>query len=161
PLTCANDSVTLGGTLILPLGAGPHPVIVFTPGDFGSPRDMLRGYAFNFVRRGIAALVFDSRGAGGSTGPVAASSFRDLANDVLALVTLLRRRTDVDPKKIGVFGFSNSSWIVTEAASRSKDVAFLISQSTSALAPWRQEAFRAERQVRLAGFPESDVRKAS
>jgi pimeloyl-ACP methyl ester carboxylesterase len=160
PVTCANDTLTLGGTLLLPTTPGPHPAIIVTPGDFGSPRDALRGYAYNFVRRGIAAMVFDSRGAGGSSGPVASSSFGDLANDVLAWVALLRQRADIDPKKVGVFGFSNSSWTVILAASRSKDVAFLISQSTSALPPWEQEAFRAERQVRLAGFSDADVLKA-
>jgi uncharacterized protein len=160
-LTCVHDTVTLGGTLILPATRGPHPAIIITPGDFGSPRGALLGYAFNFVRRGIAALVFDSRGAGKSTGPLAASSFSDLAGDVLAWVEVLRGRPDIDPGKVGVFGFSNSSWIVTLAASRSPNVAFLISHSTSALPPWKQEAFRAERQVRLAGFPETDVRKAT
>lgn len=159
PLTCTNDTLTLAGTLLLPTTPGPHPAIIITPGDFGSPRDMLRGYAYNFVRRGIAALIFDSRGAGESSGPVAASAFSDLAGDVLAWVTLLRQRADVDPRKVGVFGFSNSSWTVTLAASRSKDVAFLISQSTSALPPWEQETFRAARQVLLAGFPDADVRK--
>ena len=159
-LSCANDSITLGGTLILPNGPGPHPVIIVTPGDFGSSRDALRGYAFNFVRRGVAVLVFDSRGAGGSTGPVASSSFDDLAGDVLAWVALLRDRSEIDPKGIGLFGFSNSSWTVSLGASRSKDVAFLVPQSMSALHPWQQERFRAERQIGIAGYPEKDVRQA-
>jgi pimeloyl-ACP methyl ester carboxylesterase len=159
-LSCTNDSTSLGGTLILPAGPGPHPVIIVTPGDFGSSRDALRGYAFNFVRRGVAALVFDSRGAGGSTGPVASSSFDALAGDVLAWVALLRERSEIDPKSIGLFGFSNSSWTVSLAASRSKDVAFLVPQSMSALHPWQQERFRAERQIRIAGYPEKDVREA-
>jgi pimeloyl-ACP methyl ester carboxylesterase len=161
PLTCAHDSVTLGGTLILPRGSGKHPAIVITPGDFGSSRDGLKGYAFQFVRLGMAALVFDSRGAGGSTGPLASSSFDELAGDVLAWVDLLRKRQDIDPAKVGVFGFSNSAWTVTLAASRSKDVAFLISQSMSALRPWQQERYRAETQVRLAGYPEDVVQKAA
>jgi pimeloyl-ACP methyl ester carboxylesterase len=160
PLTCAHDSVTLGGTLIRPKGSGKYPTIVIAPGDFGSSRDQLKGYAFQFVRLGMAALVFDSRGAGGSTGPLASSSFGDLAGDVLAWVDLLRKRQDIDPAKVGVFGFSNSAWTVTLAASRSKDVAFLISQSMSALPPWQQERYRAETQVRLAGYPEVVVQKA-
>jgi pimeloyl-ACP methyl ester carboxylesterase len=161
PLTCAHDSVTLGGTLILPRSSGKHPAIVIAPGDFGSSRDQLKGYAFQFVRLGMAALVFDSRGAGGSTGPLASSSFDELAGDVTAWVDLLRKRQDIDPAKVGVFGFSNSAWTVTLAASRSKNVAFLISQSMSALPPWQQERYRAETQVRLAGYPEDVVQKAA
>jgi pimeloyl-ACP methyl ester carboxylesterase len=161
PLTCAHDSVTLAGTLILPQGSGKHAAIIITPGDFGSSRDQLRGYAYQFVRLGMATLIFDSRGAGGSTGPLASSSFSDLADDVLAWVDLLRKRSDVDPAKVGAFGFSNSAWTVTLAASRSKDVAFLISQSMSALPPWQQERYRAETQIRLAGYPEDAVQKAA
>ncbi len=160
PLTCGHDSLTLAGTLILPKGSGKHPAIVITPGDFGSSRDQLRGYAIQFVRLGIAALVFDSRGAGGSTGPLASSSFVELADDVVAWVDLLRKRSDIDPTKVGVFGFSNSAWSVTLAAARSKNVSFLISQSMSALHPWQQERYRAETQVRLAGYPEDVVLKA-
>src|SRR5262249_53696739 len=129
-------------------------------GDFGSSRDALRGYAFGFVQRGIAALVFDSRGANGSTGPLASSTFPELAGDVLAWVKRLQQEKSVDSRKIGLFGFSNSSWTVTLAASQSKDVAFLIPQSMSALPPWQQERFRAERQVRLARFPPDVVDKA-
>lgn len=160
PLQCAHDSVTLAGTLILPKKSGKYATIVITPGDFGSSRDGLKGYAYQFVRLGMAALVFDSRGAGGSTGPLASSSFDELAGDVLAWVDLLRKRSDVDPAKVGLFGFSNSAWTVTLAASRSKDVAFLISQSMSALPPWQQERYRAETQVRLAGYSVVEVQKA-
>jgi len=159
-MTCENGPVKLGGTLILPERAGPYPAIIVTPGDFGSSRDALRGYAFGFVRRGIAALVFDSRGANGSTGPLASSTFPELAEDVLAWVKRLQQEKDLDPAKIGLFGFSNSSWTVLLAASRSKDVAFLIPQSTSALPVWKQERFRAETQVRLARFPPDVVAKA-
>ena len=160
PLTCTSGSVTLAGTLILPGTGGPYPAIVITPGDFGSNRDMLRGYAYEFVRRGIAALVFDSRGGGESTGEAASSSFDDLAGDVLAWVRVLRARAELDSGKIGLFGFSNSSWTIALAASKSAEVAFIVCQSTSAQHPWEQERFRAERQIELAGFPKDAVASA-
>src|SRR5262249_21237260 len=60
-LTCKNGDVTLGGTLILPKAEGRSPVVVITPGDYGTNRNQLRLWAHNYVSRGIAALVFDSR----------------------------------------------------------------------------------------------------
>ncbi|HKR60362.1 MAG TPA: alpha/beta fold hydrolase [Pyrinomonadaceae bacterium] len=159
-LSFQNSDVTLGGLLMTPMTKGPHPVIIITPGDFATSRNFLRMWAYNFLRLGVAALVFDSRGAGASTGPAGSSSFSDLANDVLAGVELLKTRENIDPKRIGLFGFSNSAWTVTLAASRSKSVAFLINQSLSGVPPWQQENFRAERQVRLAGFPEEPVKNA-
>jgi dienelactone hydrolase len=160
-ITCQNGDVTIGGTLILPEGTGRHPVIIVTPGDYGTNRNQLRLWAHNYVSHGIAAFVFDSRGAGQSTGSVGANSFSDLANDVLACVRALKARDDVDPHGIGLFGFSNSAWTVSLAASRSPDVAFLILQSFSGVMPWKQELFRAETQLQVDGFSENVVKQGA
>jgi uncharacterized protein len=160
-LTCRNGDVTLGGTLILPSSAGRHPVVIFTPGDYGTNRNQLRLWAHDYVTRGIAALVFDSRGAGESTGHVGLNSFSDMADDVLAWVRTLRARDDVRPNAIGLFGFSNSAWTVSLAASRSPDVAYLIMQSFVGVVPWKQDLFRAETQLRVDGFSEADVKQGT
>ena len=161
PVTFQNGNVTLGGTLILPQAEGRHPVVIFTPGDFGTNRNQLRWWAHNFVSLGVAALVFDSRGAGVSGGNSGVNSFGDLADDVLAAVSVLKNRDDINPKQIGLFGFSNSAWIVSLAASRSKDVGFLILQSFSSVPPYKQETFRAETQLRVDKFPESTVKQGA
>ncbi|HKR60361.1 MAG TPA: alpha/beta hydrolase [Pyrinomonadaceae bacterium] len=160
-ITFTNGDIKLGGTLILPPTKEPKAVVIVTPGDYGTNRNQLRMWAHNFVSRGMAALIFDSRGAGESTGPVNSSSFSDLANDVLAGVQVLKKRADINPKKIGLFGFSNSAFIVTFAASRSDDVSFLILQSLVGVPGWEQETFRAETQLRVDEFPERDVKKGA
>jgi dienelactone hydrolase len=160
-ITFKNGDITVGGTLILPPTKGRHAVVIVTPGDYGTNRNQLRIWAHNFVSRGIAALVFNSRGAGESTGIVGLNSFSDLANDVLAIVQSLKTRADINPKQIGLFGFSNSAWTVALAASRSKDVGFLILQSYSGVVPWKQEIFRAETQLRVDNFPDSTVKQGA
>jgi fermentation-respiration switch protein FrsA (DUF1100 family) len=60
-----------------------------------------------------------------------------------------------------LFGFSNSSFTVSLAASRSKDVSFLILQSLVGVVPWKQESFRAETQLRVDNFPESEVKQGA
>jgi len=160
-LTCRNGDVTLGGTLILPERDGRYPVVIITPGDYGTNRNQLRLWAHDYVGRGIGALVFDSRGSGESTGHVSLNSFSDLADDVLAWVKTLRARDDVRPDAIGLFGFSNSSWTVSLAASRSPDVAFLIMQSFVGVAPWKQDIFRARTQLRVDGFSPADVKRGA
>jgi pimeloyl-ACP methyl ester carboxylesterase len=156
-----NGDINIGGTLMLPPTKGRHPVVIVTPGDYGTNRDQLRMWAHNFVSHDIAAVVLDSRGAGESTGPVNSSSFSDLANDVLAIVQQLKTRDDINNKQIGLFGFSNSCFFVSLAASRSPDVAFLIMQSFVGVPGWKQETFRAETQLRVDGFPAADVRKGA
>src|SRR5437763_11362171 len=118
-------------------------------------------FAHNFVSRRVAALIFDSRGAGESTGVVNSNSFSDLANDVLAAVESLKNRADIAPQAIGLFGFSNSAWTVSLTASRSKDVAFLILQSFIGVSAWKQDIFRALTQLRVDNFPESVIKQAA
>src|SRR4029078_2320808 len=118
--------------------------------------------AHHYVSHGIGAFIFDSRGRGESTGQINSSSFSDLADDLLAAITTLKSNPNVDPKQIGLFGFSNSCFFVTLAASRSRDVAFLILQSLVAVVPaWKQECYRAETQLRVDGFPEDTVKKGA
>jgi dienelactone hydrolase len=160
-LTCQNGDVILGGTLILPEGASRHPVVIIVPGDFGTNRNQLRLWAHDYASRGIAALVFDSRGAGESTGRVGLNTFSDMADDVLAWVKTLRARDDVRPDAVGLFGFSNSAWTVSLASSRSAGVAFLILQSLPGVVPWKQDIFRAETQLRVDGFSETEVKQGA
>jgi dienelactone hydrolase len=159
-ITFKNGDVTLVGTLILPAREGRYPVVIVTPGDYGTNKDQLRMWAYNYTSKDIAALVFDARGGGESTGQVNASSFSDLANDVLAAVQVLKARADLNPKQIGLFGFSNSCFFTSLAASRSQDVAFLILQSLVGVTGEEQETFRAETQLRVDGFADSDIKKA-
>jgi dienelactone hydrolase len=156
-----NGDISVGGTLIMPAAKGRHPVVIVTPGDFGTNRNQLRLWAHNYVANGVAAFIFDSRGAGDSTGVVGLNSFSDLANDVLAGVQELKAREDINPQNIGLFGFSNSAFTVSLAASRSTDVSFLILQSFVGVPPWQQETFRAETQLRVDHFPESEVKKGA
>lgn len=160
-ITFKNGDINLGGTLILPATKGSFPVLIVTPGDYGTNRNQLRLWAHAYASRGIAALIFDSRGSGESTGAVNSSSFSDLANDVLAGVQSLKTRDDINPRQIGLFGFSNSAFTVSLAASRSKDVSFLVLQSFVGVLPWKQESFRAERQLRVDDFPESVVKQGA
>lgn len=158
-LTCQSGDVTLGGTLILPPDAGRHPAVIITPGDFGTNRNQLRLWAHAYVSRGVAALVFDSRGTGESGGHVGLNTFSELADDVLAWFNTLQARDEIRRDAIGFFGFSNSAWTVALAASRSPEAAFLILQSFSGVAPWKQDLFRAETQLRVDGFTPEEIKQ--
>ena len=76
--------------------------------------------------RGIAALVYDKRGCGASSGDWATASQFELAEDALAAVVLLKKRPEIDPRHIGLWGMSQGAGIIPLAAVRSQDVAFLI-----------------------------------
>jgi dipeptidyl aminopeptidase/acylaminoacyl peptidase len=128
-----NGDVTLSGTLYLPTGAGPHPAIVKVHGSGQETREGRKSWAEYFAARGIAVLTYDKRGVGDSEGTYtwigpqnSEAVFDDLADDALAGVSFLKNRRDINSDRIGLVGASQAGWIIPLAASKSKDVAFIV-----------------------------------
>lgn len=149
-----NGEVSLRGSLLLPAGVGPHPAVVFAHGAGKVTRHDLWGLADRFARRGIAALVYDKRGAGQSTGSYGGliRDYGALADDLLAGVRLLKTRSDIDRRGIGVQGASEGGLVVPVAASRSSDVAFVIAVSAPGDRA-RQGLWSIENNIRYARLP--------
>ncbi|HEY0762296.1 MAG TPA: alpha/beta hydrolase [Pyrinomonadaceae bacterium] len=128
-----KDNVKIAGTLSLPRSAGPHPVVLLITGSGSQDRnETIAGHhpflvlADYLTRNGIAVLRVDDRGIGGSdTGSLSATS-ENFAEDVLAGVSFLKQRKEIDPKMIGLIGHSEGGMIAPMVAARSKDVAFIV-----------------------------------
>lgn len=85
-----NGNVTLHGSLLFPTAAGRHPAVVIFHGSGPEARNMtMAGW---FASHGIAALTYDKRGVGESTGDFRQVAFMDLCGDGLAGIDLLKRR---------------------------------------------------------------------
>ena len=98
-----NGDVTLAGSLFVPHGPGPHPAIAMAHGSGISTAADSSGMRTSSPRCGVAALVYDKRGTGASTGTYRVmGSYRSLAGDLLAGVEHLKARTDIDARRIGV-----------------------------------------------------------
>lgn len=126
------DRTVLAGTMYLPLSPGSHPAVVF---HFGSTRWIRARYnnsaISDWIKRGIAVLSYDKRGVGQSGGlccPVQDPGyFPLLAQDVLAGVHVLQAHPSIDPRRVGVYGFSQGGWVVpVSAATEPENVAFMI-----------------------------------
>ncbi|MEO3826267.1 alpha/beta fold hydrolase [Actinomadura sp. B10D3] len=129
-VTFPSDGVALEGLLFRPDGPGPHPLVVMAGGwcyvkELVQPR-----YARVFQAAGIASLVFDYRGFGGSEGEVRQHAdphqqIRDYRNAVSYAETL----DGIDPDRIGAWGISYSgghTLIVGAADSRVRAVASIV-----------------------------------
>src|SRR5882672_1135612 len=83
-----SGNATLGGTLLIPAGEGPHPAVVCVHGSGEQSRNgfvsIIRFVADHFARHGIAVLIYDKRGVGESTGDWSKQTLDDLATDALA-----------------------------------------------------------------------------
>ena len=125
----SNGDVQLAGTLITPATRGPYPAVILVHASGAEDREYLLPYARFLIRHGMAVLGFDKRGVGASTGDWNKASFDDLAGDVVAAFGYLKTRPDIQHGQIGMLGWSQAGWVMPLAATRAKDLAFLISIS--------------------------------
>ena len=137
----SNGAVRLSGTLILPNTAPPYPAIVMAHGSGAEGRWANRFLAYRFAQAGVAALIFDKRGVGQSTGDWQTAGFEDLAADVASAVALLRTRADIRANGIGLFGHSQGGTILPLVAQASGGVGFLIASAASGVPTDSAERF--------------------
>ena len=154
-----SDGAKLSGTLYLPAGKAPFPAVVLFHGSGPQPRDSFTAHWF--AEQGIAALAYDKRGVGDSTGDFRSVPFMDLADDGLAAIEVLKARKDIDRARLGVWGLSQGGWLGPLAASRSRDISFVIAVSGPAVSPGEQMIFYYAEELRAEGMKESDVVEAS
>jgi hypothetical protein len=128
----SRAGVQLAGTFTKPKQAERLPAVLLITGSGPQDRnEELMGHkpflvlADDLARRGIAVLRVDDRGVGGSTGTRDNATSEDFAEDVLAGVTYLKARADVDARRIGLIGHSEGAMVAALAAARSKDIAFI------------------------------------
>jgi uncharacterized protein len=145
--TLSNGRIRLAARLLRPPGRGPFPAVVVVPGSVPAHVDTYDLWALFFASRGFAVLSYDKRGVGASTGryvrAATDANLRALAGDALAGVDWLRRRPDVDAKRIGLSGGSQAGWVIAMAAARSLHVRFAALQSGPAMSVGRQLAYGA------------------
>jgi pimeloyl-ACP methyl ester carboxylesterase len=159
PVRFSNGNIQLAGSLFLPAGSGRHPAVVLFHGSGPQSRDAFTAHWF--AEQGFAALAYDKRGVGESGGDFNKVAFQDLCGDGLAAIALLKSRSDIDARKIGVWGLSQGGWLGPLAASRSRDVAFVIAVSGPGVSPGEQMIFYYANQLRDQGVSEDAVADAS
>ncbi len=160
-ITFNNGDVLLSGTLFLPERGDRFPAIVFTHSSGEHTRAGYAQEAERLAAVGVAALVYDKRGAGKSTGANwTVATFDELADDAVRAVRALRSRNDIDPRRIGLYGLSQGTWLIGMVAERIPDIGFLVFVSGSGISVWEQEVYRTGAMMRAAGFSDAEVAEA-
>ena len=111
----ANSEWPLPATLTLPAGNGPFPAIVLVHGSGPGDRDEtqlankpFKDLAWGLASQGIAVLRYDKRTRVHSA-KLKLSTFTvkdETIDDALAAVALMRRTSQIDPKRVFVLGHS-------------------------------------------------------
>jgi len=125
--------IQLAGTLTIPEGTGPFPVLVTLSGSGSQDRNstifehkpfwVLADY---LARLGMAVLRYDDRGIGGSTNAETEATSADLAGDVSAAVSFLLDHPDIDPNRIGLIGHSEGGMIAPMVATQIENIALIV-----------------------------------
>jgi pimeloyl-ACP methyl ester carboxylesterase len=156
------DSLRLGGKLVLPAGRSPFPAVIFVTGSDPDMREAWQLEARRLATIGVASLLYDKRGVGKSGGASHdLASWDDLAGDAEGAVAYLRSRADlIDPRRIGLIGQSQGTWIIAKVAARDPHIRFLVSISGSGISAAEQETYRTGALMNADGFSVADIERA-
>lgn len=132
-LEVENDGYQLEVELFIPEGgADIKPVVIFAG---GSGSGIYQDYSGKFVTevileyfhgRDMAVVLYNKRGLGESEGNWHHNDFEGRADDVGAIIDVVKTHNKVDSSNIGVSGHSQGGWIAPLVASKRDDVAFWI-----------------------------------
>ncbi|MFC2163755.1 alpha/beta hydrolase family protein [Acidobacteriota bacterium] len=165
-VTFQNGDLKFTGELMSPKKEGKHPAVIMITGSGPQNRyeelfgwKIFQDIADHFTRHGIAVLLYDDRGMGGSSSNVFESTTADFATDALAAVKYLQSRGDINPKQIGLCGHSEGGIIAPLAASQSDDVAFIICMSGTGHTGQEIVLAQSELIARANETPEDEIKK--
>lgn len=118
-----SDGLTIRGFLLKPRHEGRLPAIIYNRGgnrDFGSLTDPMASIGLmdlaEIASWGYVVIASQYRGGGGSEGRDQFGG--DDVNDVMQLEHVLREMPEVDPARIGMFGWSRGSIMTLLALKR-------------------------------------------
>ncbi len=151
-----GGGVVLHGMLVSPAPTGLNrPGLVLVGG--AGPGKMVEQLpeAQAFAGSGVVSLIYDKRTVGYSQ---FALSYSLLADDAMSAIQVLRTKPGVDPNSIGMWGESEGAWVASLTASRSSQIAFLVTVGASGVSPVRQTAWSWGNYLRHAGVTGSLLR---
>jgi alpha-beta hydrolase superfamily lysophospholipase len=156
----ASGDVTLAGTLVLPKAPGPHRAVVLVHGSGYETRwGTNLAIAERMAESGIVALAYDKRGTGTSTGHWETARYEELAGDAVAGIALLKKRPEVDPAFVGVWGHSQGAFLAPEIAVEG-GAAFVVAADGMAEEAYKQDLYRTREYLVENGVRGDDLREA-
>lgn len=121
----------IGGTLTVPIGPGPHPVVIIPPNRLSSQRDVLsigvrrnHDLADDLARHGFAAFRYDGRGflvPGRLSSSLDATHVEEGA-DLHAIIDAMKERQELDPEQVSIWGFGQTNLVASTVIPERDDI---------------------------------------
>jgi len=109
----------LYGNLRKPRGVGKPPIVVMCMG-LDSTKEEMDDYESRFLKRGLATLAFDGPGQGEAEYDFAICP--EYEKPVKAVIDYLETRSDVDTRRLGIWGVSLGGYYAPRAAAFEKRI---------------------------------------
>jgi uncharacterized protein len=157
-ITFQSGEFTLVGDLRLPVGTGPFPVVLFVHGSGPIDRTMFGEYVpimERMLQAGYAAFSWDKPGTGESTGQLSSTRvYHERAQIVLDAIEVMKAHSNIDGRRIGLWGISQGGPVMALALTQTRDVAFMICVSCPGMSGSDQAAFKVTAWVLCNEVPE-------
>jgi pimeloyl-ACP methyl ester carboxylesterase len=161
-----NGNIALEAELIQSAtGLEEKPAVIFIPGSGSTTYQayapgLIEKYVLDiFIPRDYAVIFFKKRGMGQSEGNWMKNDFPGRAEDVLAVVDVIREHQGINPAQVGLIGHSQGGWIANLAASQDPGIAFFISLAGPVTSVQEQMADIYENDYRCQGFSGDELGK--
>jgi dipeptidyl aminopeptidase/acylaminoacyl peptidase len=106
PVTFSSeDGILLKGWLLQPAHPARKASTIIICHGLGANKSDFTALAASLAQRGHVVLLFDFRAHGESEGSRSSLGYHE-QKDVRAAVAFLKTRNEIDPKRIGIYGFS-------------------------------------------------------
>jgi pimeloyl-ACP methyl ester carboxylesterase len=153
----------LFGTLVKPEHPEPYPVIIFVHWSGPTNYDCSGFYLpiwKRFTAQGYACISWDKPGTGKTKGEYDnVHLFQERVKVIREAIRFLKKRSDIDTKRIGLFGMSQAGWIMPMVTANSNDVSFIIAASCAGESGVKQGAFQIRRHLQLEGLTEEEAQR--
>lgn len=137
PITVADGSFQLPGTLTLPNGAGPFPAVVLVQGsgpedenETLGPNQPFKDLAWGLATRGVAVLRYEKRtkkyGVESAPPGQPLTVAEETMDDARAAVALAAQRKEIDPHRVYLLGHSLGGYLAPRIATGDGRIAGLI-----------------------------------
>jgi len=149
------------GELRIPSGEGKYPLVIMVHGDGPAWRNYFYTLKKCFLRAGYATMMWDKPGTGQSTGKFSLQHLQaERAEILLDAIESVRSHPRIDPNRIGVWGISQSGYVIPRALEKTENITFMILVGVAGQNGIEQTAFFVSQQIQCEGYSEDEAKEA-